>query len=210
MRPSRLLDAEDRARIEAAVREAEGGTSGEIVVAVVRACDEYAAAGWRCGVLLAALALLAAAVADVDWPLSALLVAQAASVAAGHALARVDAVRRFFISEDRLRTCAERRAWATFSERGLHLTAGRTGILIFVGLLEHRVVVLADEAVNRALDPDESWDEVVELVLNGVRERALADGLIAATRRCGEILSHPLPSPEEPHDEIHTALVLED
>lgn len=210
MRPSRLLGPAERERIEAAVRAAERGTSGEIVVAVVRTCDEYGAAGWRCGALLAALALLGVALAGPGWPLSAVLALQAAALGAGHLLAGLDPVRRFFVSEEQLRACAERRAWSSFAAHGLHLTAGRTGILIFVALLERRVVVLADEAVNRALDPDESWDEVVELVLSGVRSRNLCDGLVAAAKRCGEVLSHPLPAPSVQEDEIRTALLIED
>lgn len=210
MKPSTLLGAAERERIEAAVRAAEAGTSGEIVVAVVRACDDYAAAGWRCGVLLAALALLAIALAATGWPLSSVLLAQGLALGAGHLLARLDPVRRFFVADAQLRAAAERRAWSAFAEHGVRLTARRTGILIFVALLEHRVVVLADEAVNRALDPDESWDEVVERVLAGVRSRDLAGGLVAAVTRCGEILQHPLPAPAEPEDEIATSLLIED
>jgi putative membrane protein len=71
-------------------------------------------------------------------------------------------------------------------------------------------MVLADEGVNRRLAPDHGWDEVVALVLAGIRRGALVDGLVAGITRCGEILEGPLPPGAENPDEIRAALVLED
>ena len=210
MRPSELLNPADRERIERAVREAEVGTSGEIIVAVVRSCDDYPAAAWRCGALLALLTLLAAGLLRPDLPVWMLAAAQAAAVAAGFGLTRVDAFARVFIPEAQLEVAARRRALAVFSERGLHGTRHQTGILILVGLLEHRVVVWGDDAVNKALEPDESWEEVVDLVLSGIRRGAAADGIVAGVARCGEILSHPLPAGAVNPDEIPHGLFLED
>lgn len=210
MRPSELLDSRSRARIVAAVREAEKATSGEIVVAVLRACDDYAAAGWMCGALLAALALLGMALFAPPLSPSIYLVAQIAAVAIGHLVTRIDAVRRFFVSEAAMEERAERRAAAVFAELGLRHTERKTGILILVTLFEHRVVVLADRGINDALQPGESWAEVVELVLDGVEAGRPTDGIVAAVRRCGEILAHPLPAAPDDRDEIRRELVIED
>jgi putative membrane protein len=209
MTRSRLLET-DRERIERAVRDAERHTSGEIVVAVVRACDEYGSAGWRCGVLLAALALLGVGLVAPPLPLSAYFGAQLLALGLGHLLARLDPVRRRFVSERLLAERAEQRAQATFAERGLRFTAQHTGILIFVALFEHRVIVLADRGIDRALGPGENWDEIVDRVLAGVRRGALADGIVDAVKRCGEILAHPLPPSDDAPDELPQALFVED
>lgn len=210
MRPSELIGDEGRHRIEAAVREAEGGTRGEIVVAVTRACDEYGAAGWRCGVLLAVLAFLAASLLAPALPLAGLLAVQVLGLIAGHGLARADAVRRWFVADDALQENAEQYAWSAFARHGVRHTAGGTGILIAVAIFEHRVVVLADEAVNAVLEPGESWDDVVALVLEGIRGGDPVGGICRAVARCGEILSHPLPAEETNVDEIPHGLILED
>ncbi len=89
-------------------------------------------------------------------------------------------------------------------------TAQRTGILIFVALFEHRVILLGDEGVDQVLDPDESWEEVVDLLLDGVREQRATEGILAAVRRCGEILQMHLPAPPRNLDQLPTALILED
>lgn len=210
MRPSDLLDEAERARIEAAVRAAEAHTSGEIVVAVLRECDEYGSAGWRCAVLLAALVILALTLWAPLLLAGEIFLIGALALGLGHALARFGPLRRLFVSERQLRESADRRALSVFAERGLRMTAERTGILILIALFEHRVVVLADEGVDEARGPGESWEEVVELALGGIRGGRAADGIVAAVERCGQILSHPLPARSHNPNEIEHGLVLED
>src|SRR5262247_4062785 len=144
MRASELLDEAQRARLAAAIREAERATGGEI------------------GVAIAALALLGLGLFAPPLAWSAYLAAQAAALGIGHALARIDAVRRVLLEPALVEARVAERARRAFAEHGLTRTRGRTGILIFVALFERRVVVLADEGIHRALGPNESWTEVVE------------------------------------------------
>jgi putative membrane protein len=209
-KPSVLLDPADRLRVERAVLEAEQSTAGEIVVAVVGSCAEYGSAGWRLGTAMALLGFLAAEAFAAEAGAGALLAAQASGLALGHLLARIQCVRRSLVSERYMQECAERRAWSAFAQNGLARTAEHTGILIFVALFEHRVIVLGDEGVDRVLDPGESWEEVVDLLLAGVRERRITEGILAAVRRCGEILRTHLPAPPKPVNQLPTALILED
>ncbi len=60
------------------------------------------------------------------------------------------------------------------------------------------------------LDPDESWEAVVDLLLAGVRERRATEGILAAVRRCGEILQAHLPAAPKALNQLPTALILED
>lgn len=210
MKPSQLIGAQERERIEDAVRRAEENTSGEIVVTVVRDCDPHPAAGWRLGVALATLALLVSYYLPVEGLVFEILALQLAGLVAGHLLCRVDAIRRLFLTDVELQQRAERAAFHAFQEQGLRRTSGRTGILLFVALLEHRVVVLADEAIDQAREPGESWDEIVALILDGIRAGRITDGIVRAVERCGEILSHPLPVQPDDEDEIPHALVLSD
>ena len=104
----------------------------------------------------------------------------------------------------------ERRASSAFSEHGLHRTAGHTGLLILVALFERRVVVLADEGVNRRLGAGHSWQELVDEVLAGIRSGRPAEGIAEAVRRCGQILEGPLPAAELEPDEIRVSVVVQD
>ncbi len=210
MRPSNLIGPADRERIEAAVRAAEAGTSGEIVVQVVRRSEDFAVSPWRFAVLLAALVLLAA-----DWiaPASSLLVLfglQAAAVFVAHAACILDPIRRLCLREDELERAAQRGALDAFHRHVARRTEGRTGILVYVSLLEHRVVVLGDDAIDRALGPDETWQAVVDCVLGGIRAGRAAEGIVRAVERCGAMLSHPLPPAPDDRDEIPHGLILAD
>jgi putative membrane protein len=212
MRPSQLLDPADRQRIEVSVIEAERGTTGEIVVAVVHASDEYGSAGWRLGVALAVTAFLGLAHFRPELPLLAYLAAEGVALLAGHALARLDPIRRLLLSDALAELRVRQRAVRAFAENGLSRTRGRTGILLLASLLERRVVALADEGIHRALDPEESWQEVVDLAVAGLRAGRPAEGLLAAVGRCGEILARHLPTdPPRNLDELpNPPLVLED
>src|SRR5690606_38102160 len=98
-----------------------------------------------------------------------------------------------------------------FREQGLTRTRGRTGILLFVALRERRVVVLADAGIHRVLDPDERWEQVVDLVRAGLRDGRAVEGLEAGVRRCGEILARHVPvDPARDLDELPNAIVVED
>ena len=210
MRPSNLIGPADREQIEAAVRSAEAGTSGEIVVQVVRRSDDFAVSAWRFAVLLAALVLLGS-----DWiaPASSLLVLfglQLAVVLVAHVVCLLDPVRRLCLREDELERAAQRGARDAFRLHVVRRTEARTGILIYVSLLEHRVVVLGDEAIDRALAPDESWKAVVDCVLDGLRTGRATDGIVRAVERCGAMLAHPLPPAQDDRDEIVHGLILAD
>jgi putative membrane protein len=193
MRPSNLIGPADRERIEAAVRSAEAGTSGEIVVQVVRRSDVFAVSPWRLAVLLAAIVLLGAEWFAPEASLLTLFGLQSAAVVFAHAACASDFVRRLGLREDELERAADRGALDAFRQHVLRRTEGRTGILIYVSLLEHRVVVLGEEAIDRALGEGETWDAVVADVLEGIRAGRAADGIVRAVERCGAMLAHPLP-----------------
>jgi putative membrane protein len=211
MRASQWLDVEARERLAAAVREAERATRGEIVLAVVRACDEYGSAGWRLGVVAALLAYCGLHAFAAPLPWWAYLLAQAVALAAGHALARLDPVRRALLPQALVEQRVEERAQRAFLENGLARTQGRTGVLIFVALLERRVVVLGDSGIHRALAPGESWEQIVELAREGLRDGRAVEGLLAAVARCGELLARHAPADAERNpDELPNAVVVED
>lgn len=191
---SGFFGAADRALIEAAVREAETRTSGEIVPYAVASCDDYEVARWRALGLGALLGALAAALAFhfggfwgglIDlW----IAVPPAIGGAAGFLLASaVPALRRALVSRELLAERVAQRAASAFLEQEVFATRDRTGILILVALFERRVAVLGDSGINAAVEQRE-WDGIVAEIVAGIKAGSPGRALAAGIGRCGELL----------------------
>ena len=193
----KIFSDEDLKQVEGAVQEAERRTSGEIVPFVVERSGVYPAAYWRVGALGATAGLLAVLVLSVTyagWGLGWLFtVAGTGIVAAVAALLGVMIVRllptveRFFAGADSMASAVRDRAVRAFVDEEVFDTRDRTGILLFISLFEHRVEVVGDTGINARVQP-EDWAHVVEDVLVGIRDGSAGRGLIAAVRRCGDLL----------------------
>ncbi|HYG62517.1 MAG TPA: hypothetical protein VEL74_08035 [Thermoanaerobaculia bacterium] len=190
----RLFTDADLEAVRAAVQEAEARTAGEIVPYVVEESDEYPTAAWKGAALGALLGPLAAAVlfyAAGHWathPPVWMLLPPAAGAAAGYLLTLLIApVKRWMAGEELLEVRSRRRAEVAFLEQEVFRTRDRTGILLFVSLFEHRVVVLADSGIHQKVAPGE-WDGIVAGVVQGIRAGRPGAALIAAIAECGKLL----------------------
>jgi putative membrane protein len=191
MRASDLLDERGSAAIAAAVQAAERATSGEIVPVIVQRSDAYAEARLGAAALVA-FATGALALAFTPGLAPWLVPTQLGVFAAGAWLFGRPALLRLLIPEEIVTRRVARAAALAFHVAGLVETRERTGILIYVSLLEHRVVVLADRGVHARVEPG-TWDEVVARIVSGIRERRAEAGLADGIRLCGEILGERFP-----------------
>jgi putative membrane protein len=189
-----VFTSEDLKRIEAAVREAEKQTSGEIVPYVVHASDPYDDALWRSGLLFGILTLTTFVVIhsfSQSWETFELVqvgIGTLAAGLAGVALTRFsETIRRFFAGSDLIERRTAQRAAEAFLAEEVFNTRDRTGILLFLSLLEHKVIVLGDSGINAKVQKAE-WEDVAKTIVNGMRTGKPADGLIDAIRQCGELL----------------------
>jgi putative membrane protein len=204
MRVEELFDPEAFEAVERAVQEAERRTSGEIVPVVVARSSQYGGARATGAALVAFAAGIGVLTAPLD-PWLWLPPAQVAGFVLGWlALGWPPALRRLLPS----RIAAERvdrAARLAFLEHGLHETRDRTGILLYVSLLEHRVEVLADRGIDRVVE-DGTWEDVVRHLVDAIRRRRADEGLIEAIRTCGELLAARFPPRPDDVDELSNRL----
>ncbi|MEE4271011.1 MAG: hypothetical protein V2I67_05030 [Thermoanaerobaculales bacterium] len=194
MDPRRFFTDADLEAVSEAAKGAEDRTSGEIVPYVVGACDEYPEAGWKAaafGLLAGAAGGFAAHFLGGFWGGSVLqwIVVPAVVLAfVGCCLCRwVPAVRRSFVRDEILDLRARRRAAVAFVDEEVFSTRDRTGILIFVAVFEHRVIVMGDAGINRAV-PDGAWAGIVDDLVAGIRSGDTASALIGGIAECGRLL----------------------
>jgi putative membrane protein len=75
--------------------------------------------------------------------------------------------------------------------------------------MEHRAVVLADHAIAEKVDA-KVWQELVDLMIQGVKRGDLADGMTQAIQRCGELLTPNFPIAEDDVNELRDHLVVKE
>lgn len=191
---ARLISEADRDRVRKAVADSEQKTSGEIVPYIVERSDAYESAEWRGGALAGmSVAIAFAALHELTpvWlPLNfaGLVMVAILAFVAGMLLVRfVTPLKRLLAGGGEMDHRVSQRAAEAFIAEEVFKTRDRTGILLFVSLLEHRVLVVGDAGINAKVEKRE-WDEVVATVIDGIRSGALADGLVRAIGLCGELL----------------------
>ena len=204
----RAFSDADRAQVHEALAAAERRTVGEILPVVVERSDPHPGADFL-GALSFVLVGSAALLAWLPWqhPVEVLL-GQVVLGAAGFSLSRLlPDFKRLFIFESRASRVAEEQAFQEFYANGLHRTEAATGVLLFVSLLERRVVILADEGIDRAVEPG-FWADTDEAVLEGIRRGSLKEGLIEGIRRAGDCLARHFPPQHGDRNEIPDRLII--
>ena len=209
-----MFTEEDLAKIRTAVCEAERGTRGEIVPMIVPRSAQYREAGHALGVIFALITLSALLLWDRPgwggilspaWILLAVVVAYGVGDYAG----LLPATIRLLTSKERIDSAVRRRAEAAFYEHGLHKTREGTGILIMLSLLERRVQVLADKAINERVPPA-TWDRIVQELVAAIREGRPTEGFCRAIEKCGDLLAEHFPArPSDNPDELSDDLIQE-
>lgn len=221
----------DHDRIAAAVAKAETKTAGEIYCVLAPAVSDYRETplAWAtaAALVLPAGALLlgfepqmltrwfggwtaahtAATDATILSALTIYVALQAAVFIVAALFVSIPPVRRALTPASLKAERVHRAAMEQFLSHGLHATRERTGVLLFASLAEHRAEVVADEGIYKVTDPA-VWDEVVALMIDGLKRRKTADGFVAAIELSGRILAaHVPPTGDDNPNELPDRLV---
>lgn len=216
---------EDHARISAAVSAAERQSDGEIVTIVTPKSDSYHDVGLQYAVLAMLLVLPLLAVMPqgwVDWGLG-LFLGWNADAARGALLtvlfvlmASVFLIVRYALAYMPLRMAltppstknrrVRRRALELFRVAAEHKTKGRTGVLLYVSLAEHRAEIFADHAIHSKVKPD-VWGEAMEALVERIKAGEPGEGMALAVEKVGAVLARHLPPTHDNPNEIPDRLI---
>jgi len=220
------IDEADHGRVSDAVAAAEARSNGEIVTILTDQSDPYhdVALHWAVAALLAVLAWAAAFPSWLTWLHDTLLGANwGAAPTLGRllfflmvlAVLKLTAVL-LILKWRPLRLAltpgapkarrVRRRACALFKAAAERRTVGRTGILIYLSVAEHRAEIVADEAIVKVTGP-ETWGEAMAALVTELKQGRPADGLIAAIAIVGEVLAQHFPRSEGDVNEIPDRLI---
>lgn len=85
-------------------------------------------------------------------------------------------------------------------------THGRTGVLLYLSMREHRAEIVADAPIAAKVSA-EVWGEAMADMLSEIKEGRVAEGLAAGVRDVGEILSQHFPRAEDDQNELPDRLI---
>jgi putative membrane protein len=192
--PDALFSQSDRKRISAAIAEAEKATSGEIVPYVVPQSDRYREAVWRAAAVGGGLTLLLMGLTQSSlefWPpigpLGLSVVPLAVGAICALLAAFIPGLRKLLTGRQTLDYRVSQRAVEAFVSEEVFQTRDRSGILIFLSLLERKVVVLGDSGINAKVNKGE-WEGVVRTIVDALHAGRPTDGMVRAIAQCGELL----------------------
>jgi putative membrane protein len=198
----RFLSDEAKEALRAAIRAVEEQSSAEVVIAVRARSGSYHHVGFAAGAVAAFGALAFTLFSPWEFSLwSILLDPVLVGALAGLAASQMPPLLRWLTPTSIRRRWVRRAAQATFYEKGIRLTRGRTGLLVYVSMLERMVEVVCDSAVSDAVARG-PWDHAVGELQAAV---ARGDGGVEVARgieRLAEVLAPVLPRAEDDENEL--------
>jgi putative membrane protein len=207
MNAEKFFSAAEQERIQRAVMAAEHKTAGEIVPMLVTSSGRYAEIELSGLVVGLVLGTLSAFLWHDPWrSVQIYLFWPVAGAILGFSICSIPYFKRRLISKNRIDESVHLRSLAAFTSHGLHYTKNHTGILIFASLLEHRVTVLADVGINEKVAAG-TWDAVVRILTDSLKDGHACDGFCHAIERCGDILAQYFPRAADDKDELPNRLV---
>ena len=219
------LDPQDHALVTAAVAAAEANSDGEIVTIVAGRSDAYHDVALHYAILamLIVPALLAFLPQGwIDWieglmlgwngefNRPALMVALFVLLALAFLLVRLILASmplRMALTPGRTKSRRVHRRAIELFRSGCELkTIGRTGILIYLSLAEHRAEIVADEAIATQVEPD-VWGEAMEVMIEEVKAGRPGAGMAAAVEKVGVVLARVVPKASQNPNELPDRLI---
>lgn len=221
----RYLTEAEHDIVSKAVAEAELGTSGEIVTVLADRSDGYTdiALWWSAGAAFTAMSVFAYFpefyLSKLDWlmggwthdwtpgQIMTIIIGIGLLKFIGTLVIQMWQPLKFLlvpgpVKKARVRDAAIRH-FKVGAERRTH---GRTGVLLYLSMREHRAEIVADEPIAIKV-PAEVWGEAMADMISEIRQGHLAEGLAAGIRDVGKVLAQEFPRHEADVNELPDRLI---
>lgn len=219
------LSGADHEAIQAAVREAEAASDGEIVTIIAPRSDSYHDVALHYALLAMLLVPALLALVPQGWidlwiglllgwnaePTRAqLMLFLFAKLAALFLVVRCalawTPLRMALTPGATRRRRVRRRAVELFRVTCERRTRGRTGVLLYLSLAEHRAEIVADQAIAEKTEPAD-WGEAMALLIAEVKMNRAGAGMVLAVSKIGAVLARVLPPEADNPNELPDSVV---
>lgn len=86
-------------------------------------------------------------------------------------------------------------------------THGRTGVLLYLSMNEHRAEIVADQPIAEKVKA-EVWGEAMADMLAEIRKGCIAEGIVAGVHDVGKVLTEHFPRDENDKNELPDRLIV--
>jgi putative membrane protein len=192
-----FLSEQDNRSIEAAIKKAEATTSGEIVFVAAPASSHYHHANLQGALIGTALVTAIFLILPISHTTTSLLWTEFIAFAVCITVLPRLPWRRWIISKQEMDARVHEAAFMQFYASGLYKTRESNGVEIYLSLLERRVVIIGDQGIHAKMG-NPHWDNVRDLIILGIRQGNICNGICAAIDSCGKALAeHFAPRPDD-------------
>lgn len=195
------LSKQQADRIEAAVKQAEAGTSSEIAVSIMPSSGDDRGMAAVAGALV--FGLIFAAGPAIWWNYDRLVwfgIALVAAIIVFWLCDHFDLGLRCLPARLLIKD-ARRAARAAFLDHALDNTPARNAVLLFVSRAEHYVEILPDRAVAAAITPAQ-WAGIVDAFRRQMRQTDLGEAVAAAVASIGTLCTIHFPAAGANPDQV--------
>lgn len=219
------LNEQEHKIVSDAVAEAESNTSGEIVTVLADRSDGYTEVVllWASALAFTAMSAFAAfpepfldlwdrlvAGWGHEWStgeLASMTIALGLiAFAVTWAILRWDPLRFAVIPAPVKTSRVHEQAIKHFKVGAERRTHGRTGVLIYLSMREHRAEIVADRPIAEKVDA-EVWGEAMGDMLAEIKQGRIAEGMAAGVRDVGFVLAQHFPRGEDDENELPDRLI---
>ena len=220
-----MLSDADHDRVSVAVSAAEAHSAGEIVTILTDRSDGYSDVALAWAAVVAATAILVLSLAPAfclglidrvtgawanEWTpgeIFAVSLGAATVIFLGMLAIQLWQPLKFSLIPAPVKSRRVlARAITCFKVGAERRTHGRTGILIYLSMREHRAEIVADAAITSKVSP-EVWGEAMAAMLPQIKAGRIADGMVAAIDRVGTVLAEHFPRAENDTNELPDRLI---
>ena len=219
------MDDAGRQLVSEAVTAAERGTSGEIVTVLAEASDGYTdvALLWAAGAAFTVMSVFAALPRPFLDGWDAMFGGWGHQWSSGELASMVIALGlvtfliavlvqqwqpiKWALVPGPVRTIrVHNQAVRQFKVGAERRTTGRTDVLIYLSMREHRAEIVADESIAAKV-PAEVWGEAMGDMLVHIRRGRVAEGLAVGIRDVGHVLAEHSPRSDDDINELPDRLI---
>jgi putative membrane protein len=214
---------DDHKIVTSAVSQAEKSTDGEIVTIVTSESDHYGDVAWAISGLVALTALLVVSLFPdiylniIDWfaggwsgmtalPYWTLFILTALKFFGTRLILIWKPLLFILIPPPIKKARVRKRAVSLFRVTTDHRTVGRTGILLYLSMREHRAEIVADEAIVAKVVPS-IWGDAMVAMIDLVRAGTAGEGMAEAVRQMGIVLTEHFPKTDQNPNELPDRLI---